>query len=81
MSMPTLLRLLVRLFAGRTFQLTDGLTGGITPIVAFVSILPYSQFIYAEGMTSMKEPQWIQVNNNALSYFGGVASLTICDNL
>jgi transposase len=67
-------------FAGKTFQLTDSLTGEITPIVVFVSILPYSQFIYAEGMVSTKEPQWIQVNNNALAYFGGAAPLTICDN-
>ena len=67
-------------FAGKTFELTDRLTGEITSIVVFVSILPYSQLIYAEGMVSTKEPQWIQVNNNSLIYFGGVTPLTICDN-
>ena len=36
--------------------------------------------IYAEGMTSTKEPQWIEVNNNALKYFGGVTPIIICDN-
>jgi hypothetical protein len=31
-------------------------------------------------MPSTREPQWIEVNNHALSYFGGVPALTICDN-
>lgn len=67
-------------FAGQTFKLTDSLTGEISTIVVFVAILPYSQMIYAEGMLSTKEPQWISVNNNALTYFGGVTPLVICDN-
>ena len=35
---------------------------------------------YAEGMLSTAEPQWIEVNNNALQYFEGVTPLIICDN-
>ena len=67
-------------FAGKTFHMTDPLTGEALEIVVFVAILPYSQFIYAEGMVSTKEPQWIAVNNNALAYFGGVPALVVCDN-
>lgn len=67
-------------FAGKTFDLIDRLTGEIITIVVFVAVLPYSQYIYAEGMVSTKEPQWIEVNNNALSYFGGVTPLIVCDN-
>lgn len=67
-------------FAGKTFQMVDRLTGEVVEIVVFVAILPYSQLIYAEGMTSTKEPQWIAVNNNALRYFGGVPALVVCDN-
>ena len=67
-------------FAGQTFRMTDPLTGEILTIVVFVAILPYSQYIYAEGMLSTKEPQWIEVNNNALDYFGGVPALVVCDN-
>lgn len=67
-------------FAGKTFRMTDRLTGEISDIVVFVAVLPYSQMIYAEGMISTKEPQWIQVNNNALHFFGGVPALVICDN-
>ena len=67
-------------FAGQTFSMTDPLTGEIMVIVVFVAILPYSQYIYAEGMLSTKEPQWIEVNNHALDYFGGVPALVVCDN-
>lgn len=67
-------------FAGKTFEITDPLTGEIYSVVVFVAILPYSQYIYAEGMLSAKEPQWIAVNNHALDYFGGVPRLVVCDN-
>ena len=67
-------------FAGKTFQLIDKVTGETTTIVVFVAILPYSQYIYAEGMTSTREPQWIMANNHALEYFGGVPPIVVCDN-
>lgn len=67
-------------FAGKTFETIDRLTGEISTIVVFVAVLPYSQMIYAEGMLSTKEPQWIQVNNHALSYYGGVPAIVVCDN-
>lgn len=31
-------------------------------------------------MFSTKEPQWIEVNNHALAFFGGVPPLVVCDN-
>ena len=67
-------------FAGQTFELIDRLTGEVTKIVVYVACLPYSQYIYAEGMVSTKDPEWIEVNNNALQFFGGVPALVICDN-
>ena len=67
-------------FAEKTFEMIDRLTGEILTIVVFVAVLPYSQMIYAERMLSTKEPQWIQVNNNALAYYGGVPALVVCDN-
>ncbi len=67
-------------FAGKPFHLVDRLTGEVVEIVVFVAVLPYSQYIYAEGMVSTKEPQWIEVNNHALQYFGGVPALVVCDN-
>lgn len=67
-------------FAGKTFQMVDHLTGELLDIVAFVAVLPFSQYIYAEGMSTTKEPQWIAVNNHALQYFGGVPAIVVCDN-
>jgi len=67
-------------FAGKTFILIDPITGEETDIVVFVAVLPYSQYIYAEGMVSTKEPEWISVNNNALDFFEGVPSVVVCDN-
>ena len=67
-------------FAGKTFFLVDPLTGEAQDVVVFVAVLPYSQYMYAEGMLSTKEPQWIEVNNRALQAFGGVPSLVVCDN-
>ena len=68
-------------FAGKTFEMVNHLTGEIYVIVVFVAVLPYSQYIYAKGMISTKEPEWIKVNNNALDYFGGVPAVVVCDNL
>ena len=67
-------------FAGKTFVIIDPSTGETHDVVIFVAVLPYSQYIYADGMLSAKEPQWIEVNNHALRYFGGVPSLVVCDN-
>lgn len=67
-------------FAGKTFELIDKLTGEITTIFVFVAVLPYSQYIYAEGMVSTCEPQWTEVNNHALDYFGSVPTIVVCDN-
>ena len=67
-------------FAGNTLHMIDRITGEIRVIVVFVAILPYSQRIYAEGMLSTKEPEWIKVNNHALDYFGGVPAIVVPDN-
>ena len=52
-------------FAGKTFELIDKLTGEITTIVVFVAVLPYSQYIYAEGMISTCEPQSVMIAASA----------------
>ena len=51
-------------FAGKTFRLIDPETGESEVIVVFVAVLPYSQYTFAEGMTSTKEQEWIKVNNH-----------------
>ena len=63
-------------FAGKTFSMINRLTGEPSTIVVFVAVLPYSQYIYAEGMLSTKEPQWIDVNNHALRFFAAFLPLS-----
>ena len=67
-------------FAGKTFRVTNPVSGEIETIVVFVAVLPYSQYVYAEGMLSTKEPEWIEVNNHALEFFEGAPALVVCDN-
>ncbi|MGN1210440.1 MAG: IS21 family transposase [Candidatus Cryptobacteroides sp.] len=67
-------------FAGKTFFLTDPESGENEEVVVFVAVLPYSQYTFAEGMTSTKEREWIKVNNHALEYFHGVPKIVVCDN-
>lgn len=67
-------------FAGKVFYYVDLSTGEYVEIVVFVAVLPYSQAIYAEGMSSACEQQWIEVNNHALNFFGGVPAIVVCDN-
>lgn len=41
-------------FAGQTFDMTDPLTGETLPIVVFVAILPYSQYIYEKECSQQR---------------------------
>lgn len=65
---------------GQHSRIIDSITTEAPEAVVFVAILPYSQYIYAECMTSTKEPQWISVNNNALEYFEGVPLMVVFDS-
>ena len=55
-------------FAGKTFELIDKLTGEITTIVVFVAVLPYSQYIYAEGMAPPVNPSGLKSTTPAVPY-------------
>lgn len=37
-----------------------------------VTVLSFSDYFYAEGMVTCDISNWIRVNNNAISYFGGI---------
>ena len=51
-----------------------------TKVTIFIAALTYSDYFYAEGMTECDIRNWIRVNNNALSYFGGVTPTITPDN-
>lgn len=59
-------------FAGKTLSIHDRHNPEkTTTVTIFVAALSFSDFFYIEGMTCCDISNWIRVNNNALSYFGG----------
>ena len=68
-------------FAGKHLHITDRITGCLTEVEVFVSILGASQYTYVEGMASQQKEDWIRANENSLIYFGGVPAAIVPDNL
>ena len=52
----------------------------VTKVTIFVAALSFSDLFYIEGMTCCDIGNWIRVNNNALTYFGGVTQTVTPDN-
>lgn len=68
-------------FAGKQLYLHDRQKPEeLTKVTIFIAALTYSDYFYAEGMTECDIRNWIRVNNNALSYFGGVTPTVTPDN-
>ena len=68
-------------FAGKTLCIHDRQNPSVTTkVTIFVATLSYSRFFYAEGMTLCDIRNWIRVNNNAFSYFGGVTQTVTPNN-
>lgn len=68
-------------FAGQGIPITDPATGEIKDAEIFVAILGASNYTYAEAVESQDLQSWIDLHCNAFEYFGGVAEITIPDNL
>ncbi len=66
-------------FAGETVDIIDCKTGEINKAEIFVSILGASQYSYVEATKSQKKEDWIQANENAFHYFGGVTAAIVPD--
>jgi hypothetical protein len=56
-------------------------TGEVSKAYLFVAVLPCSGFAFAELCEDMKMENWLLCHVHAYSYFGGVPSLLIPDNL
>lgn len=67
-------------WAGDTMNVIDPDSGEVLKVYIFVASLPYSNYLYAEGFYSMKEPDWITAHVHAFSYFGGVTPILVPDN-
>jgi len=68
-------------FAGKRLEITNKQTGELTPVEAFVSILPNSQYTYVEFTRSQKKEDLIACCENALRFYGGVPKAIVSDNL
>ena len=68
-------------YAGKTLCIHDRRNLEMTTkVTIFVAALSYSDYFYIEGMTCCDISNWIRVNNNAISYFGGITQTVTPDN-
>lgn len=68
-------------FAGKTLCIQDRRDPETTTkVTIFVATLSFSDYFYIEGMTCCDISNWIRVNNNAISYFGGITQTVTPDN-
>lgn len=68
-------------YAGPTIPVIDPSTGEIYAAQIYVAVLSPPQLTFSYASISQKLPDWIEANQRAFSYFGGVTKMTICDNL
>jgi transposase len=68
-------------YAGHTVPVIDPATGEIRPAQIFVAVLPASLYTFAYASFTQRLPDWIEGQQRALSFFGGVTKAIVCDNL
>ena len=68
-------------YAGHTIPIIDPSTGVIHSAQIFVAVLAASSLTFAYASFSQKLPDWIEGQERALSFFGGVPKAIVCDNL
>ena len=68
-------------YAGKTLEVIDGTAGEVCVCQLFVAVLGASSYTYAEATFTQSLVDWIGSHVRAFSFFTGVASLTVSDNL
>jgi transposase len=68
-------------FAGMTMEVIDPQTGEVSEKQIFVAALGFSNYTYALALNSQGLEDWIDANNRALRFFGGVPEVAVPDNL
>lgn len=68
-------------FSGDGIDIVDPRTGEFKTAKLFVAVLGASNLTYVEPVLSENLPTWIACHVNAFSYIGGVADITVPDNL
>ena len=67
--------------AGQTMRITDSITGEITHVYIFVSVLSYSGYAYVEAFLNRTQENWITAHVNAYRHYGSVTGTLVPDNL
>lgn len=67
-------------WAGDTIDLVDAVTGAVTKAYLFVTVLPYSGYLWCRAFTDMRMPSWIAGHVEAFEFYGGVPQLLVPDN-
>src|SRR5690606_10462339 len=68
-------------FTGKNLYIINPSTGVKKKCEVFVSVLGCSQLCYIEAVYSQKKPDWVAVNKNAISFYGGVPAAIVPDCL
>jgi len=68
-------------YAGQKPRLVDPTTGEIRAVELFVAVLGASNYTYAEATLTQQVPDWLASHQRAFSFFGGVTSAVVCDQL
>jgi len=68
-------------FAGMSMEIVDAATGIVSECPIFVAALGASNFTYAEACEGQDKHSWIEAHMHTYDYIGGVAGITVPDNL
>jgi transposase len=68
-------------YSGKKPHLVNPTTGELMPVELFVAVVGASNLTYAEATWTQTLADWIGSHTRAFAFFGGVAALTVSDNL
>ena len=68
-------------WAGQTVPIYNAADGSVSRGHLFVAVLGASNKIYAEAFANEQLPAWLTAHCHAYAFFGGVARVTVPDNL
>jgi transposase len=68
-------------FSGDTMEVFDQTTGDSWKAEVFVSVLGCSGLLYVEATRGQDLRSWLSAHEHAYTYYGGVAEMTVPDNL
>ena len=68
-------------YAGTTLEVIDGTTGEVLNAQLFVAALGASSYTWAEATWTQGLADWIGSHTRAFVFYGGVAAMTVSDNL